>query len=165
MLLDCQPAWEKFPLRSPDQRQCKMRYSWFMAACLLVGSVFPAVAETSLLEGTNSLSAYAWSPLPRTQDSLWSAPAKDIDETGQWITLERPATGFLVRLAQNTPPGEQSLCVWSVRRHSRYTEGSRTSVSTGYGQFFAGDTAGRSRTSGAGLEDPSWVFLKMSFLF
>ncbi len=48
---------------------------------------------------------------------------------------------------------------------SRFAYDSWTGVEASYGQFLADDALGRSRTSGAGVQDPDWFYLKMSFKF
>ncbi len=48
---------------------------------------------------------------------------------------------------------------------SRFDYDSWTGVETGYGQFLADNALGRSRTGGAGVQDPDWFYLKMSFKF
>ena len=44
-------------------------------------------------------------------------------------------------------------------------EGPRTKVRPGFGQFFSGETIEPLRTSGAGVDDSRYVFVKLSFRF
>ncbi len=55
-----------------------------------------------------------------------------------------------------------SLVLLTRRMPSRYSYSSWARLHTGYGQFFKGDTMGRFMTSGAGFEEPNWLYVKMS---
>jgi hypothetical protein len=48
---------------------------------------------------------------------------------------------------------------------SRYAYDSWANVKTGYGRFFPDEAIARSRTSGVGVEDPDWIYIKMTFRF
>ena len=61
--------------------------------------------------------------------------------------------------------GDMALQFLHKKMPSRFAYDSWTGVETGYGQFLADNALGRSRTSGAGVQDPDWLYLKMSFKF
>ena len=48
---------------------------------------------------------------------------------------------------------------------SRYAYNSWANLQTGYGELFPGDSIGRSRKNGVGIEDPRCLYFKMSFRF
>jgi hypothetical protein len=69
-----------------------------------------------------------------------------------------------------SPPRERTgrineVMLLRTRMPSRHAYDSWAGVQTGYGQFFPDDKIGRLRTSGAGLQDPDWLFVKLSFRF
>src|SRR5258705_134344 len=48
---------------------------------------------------------------------------------------------------------------------SRYGYDSWPNVQTGFGLFFPDEAIARCRTSGVGVEDPDWFYVKMTFKF
>ncbi len=118
--------------------------------------------------GQSPLLAYvAWSPSSSTAAShSWFSPAASASSL--WASFElseyKPTHPLLLEL--NRPSGRllgKSVVLWRKRLHSRYAGESWAKLNAGYGQFFAGDTVGRSLTSGAGLQDRDWIFLRVSF--
>ena len=57
---------------------------------------------------------------------------------------------------------DSSVMLFVKRMPSRYSYHVWAGVGTGYGQIFRTDTFWRSRTNGAGIQDPDWLYLKMS---
>jgi hypothetical protein len=61
---------------------------------------------------------------------------------------------------------EGSIVLFRTRVPTRFSYQSYAGLQSGYGQVFStADTIGRSRTNGAGVDDPSCVYLKMSLNF
>jgi len=60
---------------------------------------------------------------------------------------------------------DSSILLFRKQMPSRYSYRGYAGLHTGYGQFFHGDNFGRSRTNGVGINDPDWLYLKMSFKF
>jgi len=60
---------------------------------------------------------------------------------------------------------DRSIMLFRKRMPSRYSYHAWAGLGTGYGQFFPSDTFGRSRTNGAGIKDPDWLYFKMSLRF
>jgi hypothetical protein len=49
---------------------------------------------------------------------------------------------------------------------SHFNYNSYARLDSGYGQWYNGpDPIGRTRTSGVGVRDPDWIYVKMSFFF
>ena len=61
--------------------------------------------------------------------------------------------------------GGKELTLMQTRMRSRFDYEAWTEVNAGYGQFFPDDKIGRCRTGGAGLEEPDWVYVKLTFSF
>ena len=60
---------------------------------------------------------------------------------------------------------DRSIMLFRKQMPSRYSYHAWAGLRTGYGQFLPDDTVGRSRTNGVGIQDPSWLYLKMSLKF
>jgi hypothetical protein len=72
---------------------------------------------------------------------------------------------FLKRSGRESRFGSESFVLLRKKLPSRYAYESSAKVNTGYGRYFPDDAIGRSRTSGVGVEDPDWLYVKMSFRF
>ena len=68
-------------------------------------------------------------------------------------------------VAQGELGPDNSIMLFRKQMPSRHSYHAWAGLGTGFGQFFAGDTFGRSRTNGVGIEDPRWLYLKMSLRF
>ena len=63
------------------------------------------------------------------------------------------------------PDRDRSLMLFRKQMPSRYSYHAWAGFGTGFGQFFPSDTFGRSRTNGVGVQDPDWLYFKMSLRF
>lgn len=104
-----------------------------------------------------------------TSTSLSSPTKANVKVGGESINLNKEPQ---VRAILNVPLKENDLAI--VHSLEGLTKSRASSTASGaleilhhggYGQFLTRETIGRSRVSGAGLEDASWVYLKMSFKF
>ncbi len=74
--------------------------------------------------------------------------------------------GDLSRVRSSGLLDEGSVVLFRTRLASRFSYRSWAGLHSGYGQIFnSPDTIGRSRTNGAGIDDPSCLYLKMSLNF
>jgi hypothetical protein len=60
---------------------------------------------------------------------------------------------------------DSSITLFRKTMPSRYAYHSWAGFRTGWGQYFSADTFGRSRTNGAGIDDPDFLYVKMSVRF
>jgi hypothetical protein len=118
--------------------------------------------------GSGPLLAYDQPPMRPPTTDLWSAAIRG-RASASLLERSSPKTAFL---NSATPPGQadnfisgDDFVLMSRKLTSRYGTGSWASLQTGYGQYFANDRIGRSRTSGAGFEDPDFLFVKLMFKF
>ena len=146
---------------------------FFAASLLLAGMSQVALAEekqapTAGPERGPLLLAASITAAP-TSTSLSSPTKANGKAGGESINLNKEPQ---VRPILNVPLKENDLAI--VRSLEGLTKGRSSSTTSGalvilhhggYGQFLTRETIGRSRVSGAGLEDGSWVYLKMSFKF
>jgi hypothetical protein len=70
-------------------------------------------------------------------------------------------------LFKNNQKETQSELFVLIRKKipSRYSYDSWAKVKPGFGQFFPDDVVARSRISGVGIQDPEWLYIKMSLRF
>jgi len=72
---------------------------------------------------------------------------------------------FLQKAKEKRTSPEDCFCLFRKRLPSRFAYDSWAKLQTGYGEFFPGDTIGRVRKNGVGIEAPHWFYLKMSLWF
>ena len=60
---------------------------------------------------------------------------------------------------------ESTVMLFRKQLPSRFSYHSWAGLGTGYGQFLSTNALGRSRTNGAGIQEPDWFYLKMSVMF
>jgi hypothetical protein len=132
-----------------------MRPAWFsirlfLTACLLMGSLSLVKADTGLL-------SYFF---PQTKEQ--PAELKFLSEP---TTLQHTVQ-LTYELWSSKKPVERysESTVERLYRQAFLREG-RTTVRPGFGQFFPGDIIGRSKTSGAGLEESKYVYVRFCFRF
>jgi len=81
------------------------------------------------------------------------------------LTDERQLEGLLKALPREARSGSEEFVLLRKRMPSRYAYDSWANVQTGFGRFFPDEAIARCRTSGVGVEDPDWVYVKMTFKF
>lgn len=67
--------------------------------------------------------------------------------------------------SQSRAEGEPSILLFRKPVASRFSSHGWTGLRTGFGRYFRDDPIGRSRTNGAGIEEPDCLYLKMSLRF
>lgn len=112
---------------------------------------------------------YGIAPLRTPSPMTATAPSKTIN-TEMSLTLSPEFTSEEERQFEalfKNPKQQASEAFVLLRRKipSRYSYDSWANVKPGFGQFFPDDVIGRSRTSGVGIQDPEWLYIKMSLRF
>src|SRR5260370_41243976 len=151
------------------RRGCATREQLLLGVGLLLAIVIPLRAEEQArymdASGRSPLLAHA--PVSPAQLSLSPAPnpsLPSLDEPVQ-IAYGRRVQAIFRSSAQKSSV-DDDLVLYRTKVPTRFTYESWAKIETGYGQYLAGeDKIGRWRTSGAGIEDPDWVYLKLSFKF
>jgi hypothetical protein len=94
--------------------------------------------------------------------SLWiSGPAAEGSFENFALADERQ----MEMLLKTSPREGREFVLLRKKMPSRYAYDSWANVKTGYGRFFPDEAIARSRTSGVGVEDPDWIYIKMTFRF
>jgi hypothetical protein len=108
------------------------------------------------------LMVYGVAPLRIPAKPTAIAPELSLDATSEFTGDEERQFGALFK-----PRGSESEAFVLLRKKipSRYAYESWAKVKPGFGQFFPDDVVARSRTSGVGIQDPEWVYIKMSLRF
>src|SRR5436190_23297154 len=60
---------------------------------------------------------------------------------------------------------DSSVTLFRKSMPSRFSYHSWAGLRTGWGQYFSAETFGRSRTNGVGLDEPDFIYVKMSVRF
>jgi len=125
-----------------------------------------AFSRSPSISGTGSTPAVEPGTLDRQQHEFALSSARSLfepvlsDDGKQAQSLLQGMSGQRKR-----PDADMGFQFLHKKVPSRFAYDSWTGVETGYGQFLADNALGRSRTSGAGVQDPDWFYLKMSFKF
>ncbi len=106
------------------------------------------------------------------------APAKPLAATAEFSVSPRlsleTSNGFTSEeerqfeaLFKSNPRdvANEAFVLLRKRIPSRFAYDSWAKVKPGFGQFFPDDVVARSRTSGVGIQDPDWLYIKMSLRF
>jgi hypothetical protein len=72
---------------------------------------------------------------------------------------------FLLCAKDKSDSSEDSFVLFRRKMPSRYAYCYWANLQTGYGELFPGDTLGRARTNGVGIEDPHCLYFKLSLKF
>ncbi len=131
-------------------------------------SLAQEVAPFSEPAGQSPLLAYAAVSLP--PDSVQHQVTVEAEATKPPELAPVVDTGWTPELFQRptqaTPTDlDSEFVLLQTRMRSRYAYDSRAAVQAGYGQFFPVEKLGRSRISGAGIREPDWLYLRLSFSF
>jgi hypothetical protein len=100
----------------------------------------------------------------------WAFPEKLFDYSMSYAERGRDSRVELWPLVSQSRrelnlASDPSIIVARGRLALRHGYEAWTGFYAGYGQFFPDDKLGRSRTSGVGIEDADWLFVKVSFSF
>jgi hypothetical protein len=132
-----------------------------------ISSALAAETPALLLEIASPAPVLAYASLSTapTMASLWlSAGSTATDGLLDLRAAERQTSSLL---RWQTEPGDlafpSSLLVAPPKIDSRFSYLSWAALHTGVGEYFLSDTLPRLRTNGAGIQNPRWFFLKLSF--
>jgi hypothetical protein len=81
------------------------------------------------------------------------------------LTDERQMNSLLKVSPRDRWFASEEFVLLRRRMPSRYAYESWANLKTGYGRFFPDEAIARCQTSGVGVEDPDWVYVKMTFHF
>lgn len=117
--------------------------------------------------GGGPLLAYVTTSERPIGDTLWSAPRHEqsLPAPNQFLSDETPLFNAFQLPRRPKRLESEALLLVHKRIPSRYAYDCWANLRTGYGSFLAEDTIGRSRTNGAGVQDPDFLYIKMSFKF
>ncbi len=171
------------PTASPVTRQPRFRHSCafpipglgalLVGAGVLFAAISPALQAEELAPylqaaGYGPLLASAYAPAQPAAAVLRPAPepaAASFAEPSQFTNQSQIKSLFQPAAREEVPEFDTDFVLVQTRMHSRFAYDSQAALETGYGQFFPDDKIGRSRTSGAGIQDPDWFYLKISLRF
>ena len=137
----CLCCWS---LRAEEQISNELDISQVTSSSQFTFYARPAAALLSVASISTNATVQQLFPLP---DDSWAD--KSVPEVEARIDLRR----------------DSSVMLFRKRMPSRYAYPVWAGFGTGYGRIFAPDTFGRSRTNGAGVIDPDWLYLKVCFKF
>jgi hypothetical protein len=155
-----------FAANSPMSPRSLIQFRIAIGAAFLMLMSLATDAEESQPVQYAFLSGYGSRSSMFEEESLWFAQAgapKNADEHKQLFDDEQ--VNDLFRIAAHHNDSTKDLSIGFFRNSSARFASALRKLRTGFGQFFRGDTIGRSRASGAGVEDPDCFYLKMSFRF
>ena len=98
---------------------------------------------------------------------LERSPENPIDVALENFSLidNRELDDFLKAVPHQTHFGAEEVVLFRRKMPSRYAYDSWANFNTGYGRVFHDEVIGRTRSNGAGVEDPDWVYIKVTFKF
>ena len=146
---------------------------WVLAGALLpatsgfAGGVQDPMPGWETAESGN-LPEYVSSRMPIAPVNLWLAGRSVASEAGDSLLradAEQMWDSLSNRDDENDLFSRNSWLQTPTRIASRFNYLSWAMLHTGFGQFFEHDSPKYSRTNGAGVDHPRWVYLKMSFRF
>jgi hypothetical protein len=136
-----------------------------LMGCLALYAEEPASFSRFQLQGLFS-EQHSFSPGPASY--LLRLAAEPISPSQQPLRLLE--TCHLTSLFK-TVKGEEdlesdsSITLFRQPMSSRFAYRSWAGLRTGWGRYFSPETFGRSRTNGAGINEPDFLYVKMSFRF
>jgi hypothetical protein len=113
--------------------------------------------STSYLSASGRLPSFTLTLAPEPSDLSFGGLLRLPDDWRFKSIFHKPAESELSH--------DRSIMLFRKQMPSRYSYHAWAGLRTGYGQFLPDDTVGRSRTNGVGIQDPSWLYLKMSLKF
>jgi hypothetical protein len=126
----------------------------------------PAFARASLTSGAGAQPVVRPASFDAAQHETALSTARSLFQPGL-SENNHQVQSYLREMSQSRlrPNTDMALEILQKKVPSRFAYNSWTGVGAGFGQFMQEDALGRSRTSGAGVQDPHWVYLKMNFRF
>jgi hypothetical protein len=131
-------------LRAEEQVSNELDTSEVTSSSQFISYARPAAALLNFASLSTNLTVQQLFPLP--------------DEA--WLAQSVPGMEARIDLRRDS-----SVLLFRTRIPSRHTYPVWAGLGTGYGRIFAPDTFGRTRTNGAGVVDPDWLYVKMNLRF
>jgi len=105
--------------------------------------------------------------VPEDAPVFLNPPDLGIEASMENLSLldERQLDNFLKTSARGSRFGTDEFVLLRKKMPSRYAYDSWADLNTGFGRFFPDEAIARCRTSGVGVEDPDWIYVKMTFRF
>jgi hypothetical protein len=136
-----------------------------LMGCLALHAEEPALLNRFQVQGL--FSEHLFSPGPASYVLKLAAEPTSASEQPSLRLLETlHLTSFLKKVqGEEDLESDSSITLLRKTMPSRFAYHSWAGLRTGWGRYFSPDTFGRSRTNGAGLNDPDFLYVKMSFRF
>jgi hypothetical protein len=164
-------GWFVRPLRIRRSNSFRFR-NWM--ACIFIGAASLGAARSGEAFSDNPYQPVA--PilsffLPQfCSDSAMVAPGDGLS-LGGFRAIPEPnsiwgANGLFQTGAGNSLAAPEALLKeWRQRSSSLFSSAAWTTIHPGIGELLPNDRIGRSRTNGAGIQDPACLYVKMTFRF
>jgi hypothetical protein len=145
----------------------------FLGVSLLIAGIIPVLQAEELtpdrqVAWQGPLLAFASAPARPDRESLQSVAVSEgpcAAEPIRFTDDDNTKSLTLPAVRAGGAGADPEFVLFQTKMRSRFAYESQTAIQTGYGQFFPDDKIGRSRTSGAGINDPDWVYVRICFSF